>query len=99
MRIWIHGKDRNAVQALMPDNQPADIIIGTSVVPTQDTAFPLSGLTQAMCAAIGGELDILLVTDKQLLGKDPQQMQEMEDAFARYGVSVKSASSCGSRSS
>jgi len=99
MRIWIYGRDRNTVQTLISGNDPTNTVVGTSALPAQWTEFPLSGLTQAMCAAIQGELDLLLVSDCQLLGNDPQQIREMEAAFAYYGVSVKSASSCGSRSS
>ena len=99
MRIWIYGKDRDTVRSLISDNAPANTVIGTSALPAQGAEFPLSGLTQAMCAAIQGGLDLLLVSDRQLLGRDPQQMREMEAAFARYGVSVRSASSSGSSSS
>ena len=96
MQIWIYGQDDNAVQSIRLDIPPSGTVIGTSVVPESSTAFPWNGLTQAMCAAIRGELDILLVSDKRLLGDGAQQIQEMETTFRHYGASVRSASSSGS---
>lgn len=99
MRIWIYGKDPSAVQALTQRKRPADIIIGSSTLPAPGAAFPFSGLTQAMYAALRRELDILLVSGRQLLGEDLYQIQEMEREFERYGVSVRSASSNGKSNS
>ena len=99
MRIWIYGKDRHTVRALMPDKGSENRVIGTSIPPGPGAAFPLGGLTQAMYAAMQGELDLLLISDRRLLGDGPRQIGEISDAFGRYGVSARPASSFGSSSS
>lgn len=99
MRIWIYGQDGCAVRSIRQGIPPDDTVVGTSHARESGTVFPWNGLTQAMCKAIRGELDLLLVSDKRLLGDSAQQIQEMETAFRHYGALVRSASSSGSSSS
>ncbi len=93
MRIWLYGRDQNTVQALFLGIGTTDTVIGVSVAPPPDGLPPQSGLTQAMCAAIRGELDTLLIFERRMLGSTPQQMSETEKRFQDYGVTVKSLSS------
>lgn len=75
-----------------------DTVIGTSVCAEIGSAFPHSGLTPAISAAVRGEIDLLLIPSFRLLG-DRGKAEEIVELFRNYGVSVKSVSSNGISSS
>ena len=100
MRVWIYGctaQDIHTMQVHCLSN--ADTMIGSSVQKDHSSTFPQAGLAQPMLAAMRGELDQLLVSDFSLLGDRAEQISEIQNVFASYQVSIKSASSSGSSSS
>ncbi len=99
MQIWIYGTSVKQIQSVIEtDVSPSDIVAGTSVCAEDGSAFPHSGLSQAVSAAIRGKIDLLLISQFELLGDKDKAAQTIE-LFQSYGVSVKSASSCEINSS
>lgn len=99
MRVWIYGKNRKQVQQIEGSMiHSCDRVAGTSVCAEKDAAFPQSGLAAAIYSAMRAEIDLLVISDRGLLGSEIQQRQ-MAELFQSYGVSIKSASNCGINSS
>ena len=93
MQIWAYGASSEQIQDIIKAGTgPADTVVDTSVHAETGSAFPQSGLTQAMSAAIRGKIDLLLVPSLELLGDKARAAQTIE-LFQSYGVSVKSISS------
>ncbi len=93
MRIWVYGASPEQIQGIIETEiSPADTVVDTSVCAEIDSAFPQSGLTQAISAAIRGKIDVLLVPSLDLLGKG-KSAEPVMALFQNYGVSIKSASS------
>ena len=90
MQIWVYGANSNQIQAMIEaGTNPSDTVVNTSVHAESGSAFPQSGLTQAMSAAIRGKIDVLLVPGLELLG-DKVRAAQIIELFQSYGVSVKS---------
>lgn len=99
-RTWIHGHNREDARHIIDKHSLKDKrIVGTSYQTQNKSMFPRGGLVPAMQAAIRGELDFLLIKDEALLGKNANEIQELVNAFAHYGVQVKSCNKTGSKSS
>lgn len=99
MRVWIYGRNLKQVQQIESSMiHSCDRVAGTSVCAEEGSAFPQSGLTPALYSAMRAEIDQLIISDRCLLGSDPQQKQ-MAELFQSYGVSIKSASNCEINSS
>lgn len=97
---WIHGHTREDARHIVDKNSlKHNGLVGVSYQTPYKSMFPRGGLVPAMQAAIRGELDFLLITDEALLGKNANEIQEIVNAFAYYGVQVKSCSKTGSKSS
>lgn len=93
-RVWLYGRHQIDIQFLLEYQMVLEhTVLGYSVLKT-DSTFPLAGLTQAMQAAIRGELDELVLSDDGLLGSDATA-ESLTNIFTGYGVTVKSASSDG----
>lgn len=75
-----------------------DIVIGASVCPKNGSAFLQRGLVSALYSAMWAKIDQLIISDRSLLGGERQQ-EHMAELFQSYGVSIKSASNCGSNNS
>ncbi len=93
-RVWLYGRHQIDIKFLL-ERQMAlgNTVLGCSVLQT-DSTFPLAGLTQAMQAAIRGDLDELVLSDNGLLGSSTAAVS-LTEIFTGYGVAVKSASSDG----
>lgn len=99
MRIWVYGADLEQIQAMIGASVGSgDTVAGASVCAGEASAFPQSGLTPAMSAAIQGKIDLLLVPRFELLGNKAKVAQTIE-LFQAYGVSIKSVFRCGISSS
>lgn len=99
MRIWVYGDCPEQIQSMIEKNvNSSDTVVGTSVRAEIGAAFPQSGLTPAVSAAIRGEFDLLLIPAFGLLG-DKTKADQMIGLFQGYGVSVRSVSSNGINSS
>lgn len=99
MRIWVYGEDPEQIQNMIEKHvSPGDTAAGTSTRAEFCSAFPHSGLTPAISAAVRGEIDLLLIPSFRLLG-DRGKAEEIVELFRSYGVSVKSVSSNGISSS
>lgn len=99
MRIWIYGSSPEEVQEMIEKSVSfGNTVSGTSLLAKVGSPFPQSGLIAAMSAAMRGEFDLLLVPAYQLLGNRGKAAQ-MVELFRSYGVSVKSVSSSGIKSS
>lgn len=97
MRIWIYGRSPEEVREMIEKvTGSGDTVSGTSLLAEADSSFPQSGLTPAVSAAIRGEYDLLLIPAFELLG---DRAKEIIELFQGYGVSVRSVSSRGSKSS
>ena len=97
MRIWLYGANSTEICELVCcAARRADTVAGTSTAAVEGSAFPKSGLTPAICAAMREEIDALIVSHWTLLGADIAQIKAL---FDTYGVRIKSASSHGSNSS
>lgn len=100
MRVWLYGANTAEIYELACGAaRRADTVIGTSIAAVEGSAFPKSGLTPAICAAMREEIDALVVSCWTLLGRDGAQIEQTKALFDPYGVRVKSVSSHGSRSS
>ena len=100
MRVWLYGANNTEVCELVCGAaHRADTAAGTSTAAVEGSAFPKSGLTPAICAAMREEIDALVVSRWTLLGTDTAQIEQTKALFAPYGVRIKSASSHGSSSS
>lgn len=92
MRIWIYGDSPEQIQDIIKaGTAPDDTVVNTSVCAEAGSAFPQSGLTQAIAAAIRGKIDLLLVPRWELLGGKASAARTIE-LFQSYGVSVRSLS-------
>ena len=90
-RIWLYCHDhKEAEWAIRHVAINRNYLVGISCQTGSNSIFPHSGLTPAMQAAIRGELDLLMVTDLELLRKDIVGVEEILKTFADYNVSVKS---------
>ena len=99
MRVWVYGRSLAQIQTIADRYaQSCDAVVGVSLCAGDGAQFPQSGLTRVLCSAMRGELDIIVVPNHRLLGNNTQ-IKEMENLFCRYGVAIKSASSCGISSS
>lgn len=99
MRVWVYGRSLAQIQTIADRYaQSGDAVVGVSLCAGDGAQFPQSGLTRVLCSAMRGELDIIVVPNHRLLGNNTQ-IKEMENLFCRYGVAIKSASSCGISSS
>lgn len=99
MRVWVYGGSLAQIQTIADRYaRSGDAVIGVSLCAGDGAQFPQSGLTRALCSAMRGEIDLIVVSDHRLLGNNTQ-IKEMEDLFCRYGAAIKSASSCGISSS
>lgn len=99
MRIWIYGSSPEEVREMIEKSVSfGNTVSGTSLRAEVGSPFPQSGLIAAMSAAMRGEVDLLLVPAFELLGNRVKAAQ-MVELFRCYGVSVKSVSSSGIKSS
>ena len=99
MRVWVYGKSLAQIQTIADCYaRSGDAVIGVSLCAGEGTQFPQSGLTRALCSAMRGEIDLIVVPNPRLLGNDTQ-IKQAEELFCRYGVAIRSASSCGISSS
>ena len=95
-RIWIcfyESTDISYLTALHITNQ--NQLIGTSRQPLISSVFSRKALIPAMQAAIRGDLDLLLVENESLLGKNPAQIEDTISTLMCYGVSVRSCNNSG----
>lgn len=100
MRVWLYGANTAEIYELARGAaHRADTVVGTSTAAVEGSAFPKSGLTPAICAAMRAEIDAFVVSHWTLLGTDAAQIEQTKALFAPYGVRIKSASSHGSSSS
>ena len=99
MRIWVYGDSPAQIQSMIEKTvRSDDTVAGTSVRAEISSAFPQSGLTPAISAAIRKDIDLLLVPTFELLGNTAKTEQTIE-LFRSYNVSVRSVSSNGISSS
>lgn len=99
MRVWVYGKSLAQIQTIADHYvRSGDAVIGISLCAGDGAQFPQSGLTRALCSAMRGEIDLVVVPNRRLLGSSAQ-LKEMEDLFYRYGAVIRSASNCGISSS
>lgn len=99
MRIWIYGDASEQIRDIIEENVSiSDTVVGTSLRAEIGSAFPKSGLTPAVSAAIRGGFDLLLIPAFGLLG-DKAKADQMIGLFQSYGVLVRSVSSNGINSS
>ena len=95
MRVWVYGRSLTQIQTIADHYaRSGDVVIGISLSAGDRAQFPQSGLTRALCSAMRGEIDMIVVPNRRLLGNNAQ-IKEMEDLFCRYGAAIRSASSCG----
>lgn len=95
MRVWVYGSSPGQIQRVIEEAiRTDDTVAGTSVQAEAGSAFPQSGLTPAMSAAIRGSIDFLLIPTFDLFG-DKTEMKQTMELFQRYGVVIRSASSDG----
>ena len=100
MRIWVYGKKQEEVETILKSEIGEETtIMGTSLRSGKDAAFPNGGLTPAVQAAIGGEIDMLLISESALSGRSYATKCELDELFQRYHVSVKSFKSSDSSNS
>ena len=100
MRVWLYGANTAEIGGLVCcAARRADTVVGTSTAAVEGSAFPKSGLTPAICAAMREEIDALVVSRWALLGAGAAQIEQVKTLFDTYGVRIKSASSHGSSSS
>lgn len=99
MRVWVYGRSLTQIQTIADRYaRSGDVVIGISLCAGDGARFPQSGLTRALCSAMRGEIDLIVIPNRRLLGNNVQ-IKEMEDLFCRYGTAIRSASSCGISSS
>lgn len=99
MRVWVYGRSLTQIQTIADRYaQSGDVVIGISLCAGDGARFPQSGLTRALCSAMRGEIDLIVVPNRRLLGNNAQ-IKEIQDLFFRYGTAIRSASSCGISSS
>ena len=99
MRVWLYGRDQADIHRLEEQCAAyADIVVGRSLYDPQ-SEFPQGKLLKPMQAAMHGAIDLLLITERTLLGDTEKQIHEINTVFLSYGVSVKSACSSDNRSS
>ena len=99
MRIWVYGNNPAQIQSMIEKTvRSDDTVAGTSVRAEISSAFPQSGLTPAISAAIRGEFDLLLIPAFGFLG-DKIKADQMIGLFQGYGVLVRSVSRDGINSS
>lgn len=97
MRIWIYGSSPEEVREMIEKTSGSgDTVSGTSLLAEADSSFPQSGLLPAISAAIRREFDLLLIPTFELLGNRTKETIEL---FQSYGISVRSLSSRGIKSS
>lgn len=99
MRVWVYGRSLTQIQTIADRYaRSGDVVIGISLCAGDGARFPQSGLTRALCSAMRGEIDLIVVPNRRLLGNNAQT-KEIQDLFFRYGTAIRSASSCGISSS
>ncbi|MCM1233766.1 MAG: hypothetical protein NC489_26945 [Ruminococcus flavefaciens] len=99
MRIWIYGENLEQIREVTKKAVcSSDIVVGSSIRAEPASAFPKSGLTPAVSAAIRGEIDLLLIPAFESLG-NAGEIRQAAEWFQRYGVSIRSACSSGISSS
>lgn len=97
MRIWIYGGSLEEVREIIEKVVGSgDTVSGTSLLAETDSSFPQSGLLPAISAAIRREFDLLLIPTFEMFGSRTKEFTEL---FQNYGVSVRSVSSRGIKSS
>lgn len=100
MRIWVYAAKQAEASAIAAGVLGAqDRLVGVSISAGEDAVFPNGGLTPAMQAAVGGQLDLLVVSPAVLSAPRSMGLEAMEALFSPYRVSVRSCSSSGRSSS
>lgn len=99
-RVWLYCHDDNEARwALSNRVSKQDCVVGISYHKADNSTFPHSGLIPAMQAAMRGDIDILMATSLELLGRNFTRVEELQEVMGSYGVSVRSFSNEDSNNS
>lgn len=99
MRVWVYGDSPEQIRAMADQIvRRGGVVVGCSIRKTGRCAFPHSGLTPAVSAAALKEFDVLIVPTQEMLGSHADA-ERISGTLRGYGVSIRSASSCGISSS